>query len=102
MLRRAVLALGCILLAAGIIVILAGRNPGGIILLVNGLLLTLGVLFERYRYKPDLAEAPGPGWVRTAERTADAQGVVAVWFNPESGERAYVRERQDTRKNLLF
>jgi hypothetical protein len=102
MLRRAVLALGCILLAAGIIVIVAGKNPGGIILLVNGLLLTGGVLVERYRYKPDLAEAPGPGWVRTHEKTAGENGVVVVWFNPESGERAYVRERHDIGKNLLF
>ena len=92
MLRRLVLGLGCCLLAAGIIATVAGRTPGGFVLLINGILVIGGVLFERYRYKPDLAAPPGPGWVRTEEKTTDADGVVSVWFNPSSGERAYVRD----------
>ena len=95
MLRRFVLWLGCCLLVAGVVVLAAGGTPGSFVLLINGFLMTGGVLLERYRYKPDLASPPGPGWVRTGEKTTDREGVVSVWFNPASGERAYVRDGGD-------
>ena len=58
-----------------------------------GLLLVIGTIFERVRYKPVAPTPPlGPGWVETAERFRDpATGRwVQVYFKPETGERSYV------------
>jgi hypothetical protein len=60
-----------------------------------GAILTLGLLFERYVYKPIRREPPGPGWEQTTERFIDPQSgqSVTVYFNPCTGERRYVNER---------
>jgi hypothetical protein len=57
-------------------------------------ILLLGLLFERYVYKPIRNEPPGLGWDRTAERFADPRSgqIVAVYYNPQTGERRYVAE----------
>ena len=60
-------------------------------LLAWGIILAGGLAIERFRYKPELERPPGPGFVRTDEKTVDENGVVTVWFNPATGERAYVR-----------
>src|SRR5262249_27399897 len=58
-----------------------------------GLLLVIGTIFERVRYK-DVAPTPplGPGWVETSERFRDpgTDRWVQVYFKPETGERSYV------------
>ncbi len=94
MLRRVVFAVGCALLLGGCAILASGGDHGAWVLVINGLLITGGLAFERYRYKPDLTAPPGPGWVRTEEKSVEAGGVVSVWFNPASGERAYVREKE--------
>lgn len=45
-----------------------------------------------YKRQP-LDAAPGPDWVETDERFVDPTSgeTLAVWFHPDSGERAYVR-----------
>ncbi len=91
MLRRVLLGLGCCLVALGVVLVAALRSPAPLALVCNGLVIVLAVQFERFRYKHDVTAVPGPGWEPTNEKTADAGGVVSVWFNPASGDRVYVR-----------
>lgn len=83
--------LGCaaLLLLGG----LALRPFGsGLALIIFGVLLLLGLVFEqRYRdARPD--QRPGAGWQRTGERFLDEETGewMEVWFNPSTGERRYV------------
>ena len=92
MLRRVLLVWGCCLLGGGTALLALRGNNAGLALIANGIILVLALVFERVRYKPTLAAPPGPDWQLTGERSADARGVVSVWFKPASGERAYVRE----------
>lgn len=57
-------------------------------------ILLLGLLFERYVYKPIRREPPGPGWDKTAEKFADPKSgqTVVVYYNARTGERRYVAE----------
>ncbi len=51
-------------------------------------------LFRKGGYKRQPLDAPpGPDWTLTGERFVDPVSGerLQVWFNPESGERAYVR-----------
>jgi len=93
MLRNAVVAFGILSLAGGAVLALRGLFLAAGWLLLNGLALTLGVLFERYRYKPLEVMAPGPGWQATGERFVDPHSgaLVEVYFDPRLGERRYVR-----------
>jgi hypothetical protein len=61
---------------------------------VVGLTVTVGIVYERVRYKSLARRQPGPGWQRTGERFVDpASGkMVAVYFRPADGERMYVEE----------
>ena len=73
---------------------------------MTGIMLWLAVIiavvlvwafFRKGGYKRDaLTAPPGPGWVRTEERFVDPSSgeTLEVWFDPTSGERAYVRARQ--------
>jgi hypothetical protein len=91
-LRRVVLGLGIALLLLAALLFAMGHRHGGVAaVLAWGIILAGGIVFERFRYKPDLDRPPGPGWVRTEEKTVDERGEVTVWFNPSTGERAYVR-----------
>ena len=95
MLRRIVLGIGLAMLGAAALLLLSGRGQGGVGgLIVTGALLAGGVAFERFRYKQELDRPPGPGWTRTEEQMVDEEGVVTVWFNPATGERAYVRGKE--------
>ena len=52
--------------------------------------------FRKGGYKRVPLDAPpGPGWVQTDERFVDPTSgeTLAVWFDPKSGERVYVRSR---------
>ena len=65
---------------------------GGIVL---GVLIWF--LFRKGGYKRRPLDAPpGPGWQRTDERFVDPSSgePLEVWFQPDSGERAYVRARR--------
>jgi hypothetical protein len=93
MLRSVVIVLGAVSTLLGGVLLLF-REPGGVGPLIGGLLLLVGVLFERVIYKPVEAGRPGPGWVKTAERfISDATGKpVTVYVEPATGERRYVEE----------
>jgi len=60
-----------------------------------GLVLVLGLLFERWRYKPLADRSPGPDWQRTDERFVDPETgkLVTVYFHPAAGERRYIGAR---------
>lgn len=63
-------------------------------LLIVLLPLIVWALFRKGGYKRQpLDVPPGPGWVRTEERFVDPSSgeMLDVWFDPQSGERAYVR-----------
>jgi len=93
MLRMGVLIVGAVLLTISLIGVLAGSvaliPPAAI-----GALLVLGVLVERYIYKPIEEATPGLGWDKTAERFTDPRSGkdVTVYFNPRTGQRRYVAE----------
>lgn len=93
MLRSAVAAVAAVfVIASGAAVILTG--PGALPPFAASLLLLVGTIWERVRYKRLQAAAPEPRFLRTPERFRDpATGAaVTVYADPATGERAYVRE----------
>jgi hypothetical protein len=95
MLRIILFGLGLFALLLGLALLVVGAPVPAIIwLLALGLALTLGIAYERVRYKTLAARRPGPGWQRTEERFIDpATGKpVTVYFRATDGERMYVEE----------
>jgi hypothetical protein len=71
-----------------------GHNvPGLAVVGFWSVVIFVGVVFERRRYKRLLDAPPGAGWAETEERFIDpASGVeTQVYFNARTGERAYVK-----------
>ena len=93
-LRSVVLAIGVVCMAGGAIGFLVGHFPPGSMFFLWGALLVVGTAYERFRYKPLVAKAPGPGWTKTPERFVDDETGknVTVYEKTETGERQYVRE----------
>jgi hypothetical protein len=94
MLRSALLFVGGMLLAAGLVLLAAGYYPGGAWCAFTGGLLVAGIVFERVIYKPVEQKTPGPGWEKTSERFLDERSgkPVTVYVQPATGERKYVDE----------
>jgi hypothetical protein len=94
-LRGFTLALG-VLLLVGAAVAAAFRQIFAIHLLLLGLMLTAGVIFETWRYKRMLARPPTGAAVATGERFVDSTSgeLIEVYCDPRSGERSYVRAKQ--------
>ncbi|MDE2181861.1 MAG: hypothetical protein KGJ78_02445 [Alphaproteobacteria bacterium] len=95
MLRNALLGLGGSLIAAGIVVLIAGNTPPAMVCLVWGAILVFGIVYERYAYKTIVDRVPaGKDWSRTTERFIDEKTgkTVTVYIKPLTGERAYVAE----------
>jgi len=93
---RIAVAIGVVLLGAGVWLAASGAVlPAAIGPITMGLILTIGVIYERHRYKPLGETNPGPGWERTDERFVDPESgqLVTVYYNAATGERTYVRER---------
>ncbi len=89
-LRDAVFIIGLLLLAGGVVAVIAGAGLAGIGPIIAGSAVVLGTVFEQ-RGRTD-NERPGPGWERTGERFREPDGkVVDVWFNQATGERRYVK-----------
>src|SRR5205823_13462381 len=93
MLRYAVIGLGVLYLLVALVLVLLDVNIPGLIiyLVVIGLLIAGGVIFERSRYRPRVRRDAGY-WQDTGERSVDpATGrVTRVMYNPVTGERDYV------------
>ena len=92
MLRSAALLLMAALLAAALTGAAMGLHT--LPFAIAPAILLLGLLFERYVYKPIRLEPPGPGWDRTAEKFTDPHSgqAVVVYYNVRTGERRYVAE----------
>jgi hypothetical protein len=93
MLRKVVLALALLVLAAGVLAVVAGA-VGAWVCVVWGGIIALGIAHERYRYKPLKQGAPGTGWTKTNERFVDDETgkMVSVYIETATGERQYVEE----------
>lgn len=91
MLRHFTLTLGLMLLA-GAAVAAAYRQVFAVHLLLLGLMLTVGVVFERWRYKRTLQQPPTRGSVATGERFVDPTSgeLIEVYCDPRDGARSYV------------
>jgi hypothetical protein len=91
MLRKLVLALGGLGIAAGAVIAVSGDRGAGLYLLCVGAVIVLGTRFERWRYRA--APPPGACWERTGERFADpgTGETMEVEYDRASGERRYVR-----------
>lgn len=92
MLRRVLLALGALLLVSAIIAASFGYWRAFPYLLLQGLVLTAGIAWERWRYKPD-ADQADPHWTDTGERFTDpgSGALIGVYSDSEHGERHYVK-----------
>jgi hypothetical protein len=91
MLRRMILGLGFIAVAAGALLAWAGTIGPGIELTCAGGAVVLGTAFERWRYRN--APPAGALWEPTGERFEDpATGeTMEVHYDRASGARRYVR-----------
>jgi hypothetical protein len=91
MLRRLVLALGGIAVAAGTLLVGEHNRGAGLYLICLGTAIILGTAFERWRYRT--APPAGASWERTGERFQDpATGeTMEAHYDRASGERRYVR-----------
>jgi hypothetical protein len=81
------------LFAAGALA-LAGLRcfPAAGMLALWAVVLLVGLLIERWRYKPLAGRPPGPDWQATDERFVDPETgrLVTVYFHPATGERRYI------------
>ncbi|HEY2534908.1 MAG TPA: hypothetical protein VGJ20_44555 [Xanthobacteraceae bacterium] len=91
MLRAVVIAGGAILTCAGIVLIASGVHVPGWQALAVGVIVLLGTLFERWRYRR-IEKPPNGNWHRTEEQFIDPSSgePVEVMFDPRTGERLYV------------
>lgn len=94
MLRSILVALGAVCIFGGGVLLLGAQSGAGFGPLVFGVLLLIGTLLERVRYKPLESGLPGDGWIATDERFFDDETgkPVRVWVEPATGERRYVAE----------
>jgi hypothetical protein len=90
--RGVLLLIAGLLLAGGGALAMLGAMPAAVGLTVWGLILIVGLLIERWRYKPLAERSPGPDWTATDERFVDPETgkLVTVYYHPASGERRYV------------
>jgi hypothetical protein len=91
--RVIALLLGVGLLTAALVSSLRGFFVPALWLAVQGAVVILGIVFERWRYTRNGQSRPiGAGWQVTDERFVDPESgrLVEVWFDADSGERRYV------------
>jgi len=96
MLKDILVAAGAVSLIAALVFALRGDYGGAIWLCLNGIILSAGVLYERWRYKkPDELGPGAAGWQRTGERFIDPHSgrLTDVYYNAQTGERRYVSRR---------
>jgi hypothetical protein len=90
--RAALYIVGGLLIAGSVALAVIGCFPPAAGLAGWGLILIVGLLIERWRYKPLAERRPGPDWTATDERFVDPETgkLVTVYYHPASGERRYV------------
>ena len=92
--RRGLITIGVLVIFLGVMALISGIVSSSIVFLFWGGVLVIAIIFERVRYKRLEGKRPGPGWQRTTERFVDEEtgAMVTVYVQPETGERAYVKE----------
>jgi hypothetical protein len=95
-LRTLVVLVALAIMASGGRLLMEGLRAPGFYLLGVGALIFAGTLFERWRYRATLSQAP-QAWQRTGERFVDPESgrTLSVFYDPVSGERHYVNEQPD-------
>jgi hypothetical protein len=91
LMRTVIVAVAAILTCVGIGLIACGIYAPGWQALALGVIVLVGTLFERWRYRR--IEEPSNGrWQRTDEKFIDPStgDPVEVMFDPRTGERRYV------------
>jgi hypothetical protein len=97
MLRTVVIVVAGLLTCIGIGLIASGVHAPGWQVLALGVIILVGTLFERWRYRR--IEKPSNGrWQRTDEQFIDPStgDPVEVMFDPSTGERRYVAGKSGT------
>jgi hypothetical protein len=96
MLRTVVIFGAAITTCVGIGLIACGVHAPGWQALVTGVIILIGTLFERWRYRR-IEEPPQGDWQRTGEQFIDPStgNPVEVMFNPRTGERRYVHRSRE-------
>jgi len=91
MLRKVVLGFALLMLGAGLVLLLV-QPANAFPLLMFGALLTLGTVFERWRYKQTKTATSARG-TATGERFIDTEtgALMEVYYDAATGERSYVR-----------
>jgi hypothetical protein len=91
-LRVAIHVAGGLCAAGAGLLALAGGGVAAVWLAGWALVLIVGLVIERWRYKPLTGRPPGPDWQATDERFVDPETgkLVTVYFHPATGERRYI------------
>ncbi len=91
-LRTALYVIGGSLAAGAVLLALLGCIAVAFWLAVWAAALIIGLLIERWHYKPLTGHPPGPDWQKTGERFVDPETgrLVTVYFHPATGERRYI------------
>jgi uncharacterized membrane protein HdeD (DUF308 family) len=92
--RKGLITIGVLVVIVGVAALVSGIVSTSFVFLFWGVVLIVAIVFERVRYKRLESKSPGPGWERTTERFVDEEtgAMVTVYVQPETGERAYVKE----------
>ena len=92
--RKGLITIGVLVLIVGGVALVSGIVSTSLVFLFWGGALIIALVIERVRYKRLEGKSPGPGWQRTTERFVDEEtgAMVTVYVQPETGERAYVKE----------
>ena len=96
MLRNALVAIGVLLILAGIVNVLAGFGPPSLPLFVIGAILVICVVYEPWRYK-EIVSRPKAGWRPTGERFVDPETgrLTEVHYDAATGQRHYVEVNKE-------
>jgi hypothetical protein len=100
LLRIGVIIIGSVMLLCAALGANAGWPLKAVIPLgLWGAILAGGLLVERWRYQRPADGRPGHEWKATSERFVDPESgqLVTVFFNPATGERRYVADKQQRR-----
>jgi len=90
--RVVLLVIAGLLVAGGVAMAVLCIFPAAIGLGAWGVILLIGLLIVRWRYKPLSERSPGPDWAATGERFVDPETgkLVMVYYHRASGERRSV------------
>ena len=88
------IAIGLLMMAGGLWALFYGGAVPAFVFAFEGVVIVIGVAFERVTYKALEPRPLAAGWNRTPERFVDdASGrMVTVYVQPATGERKYVNE----------